>query len=124
MARIMEHNDKKSGMTPEEIQSTFAFLVIAGSETTATLLSAAVNKLLDRRDVLANLTKEIRGRFPEESEISLDGLASMPLLNAVLEESLRLCPPVPTILPRLVPEGGEAMCGVWIPGRVSPSLAC
>lgn len=118
MSHVIEHNDEK-GMTIEEIQATFMFLTTAGSETTATVLNGTLNYLTANPDKLAILAKEVRGSFAMEDEITLDALSGLPYLNAVISEALRLCPPVPIMLPRLVPQGGDTVCGMWMPAGVS-----
>lgn len=35
-------------------------------------------------------------------------------LNAVIEEGLRVAPPFPAGLPRVVPLGGDTVCGEWL----------
>ncbi|TAQ86122.1 hypothetical protein B7494_g5556 [Chlorociboria aeruginascens] len=121
MSHVIKYNDK-GGMTLGEIQATFMILTTAGSETTATALSGTVNYLSAYPAVLATLVKEVRGSFTEASKITSDALAGLPYLNAVLSEGLRLCPPIPIMLPRLVPEGGDTVCGLWMPGGTSVSL--
>ena len=119
---LMEYvikNNEKGGMTLPEIQSTFAFLANAGSETTATTLSGTVNYLTCCPDKLDALVEEVRGTFSEEEDIRLDQLEKLPYLNAVIYEGLRLCPPVPIILPRLAPQQGDEVSGTWLPGGVS-----
>ena len=117
---LMEYviKNNKAGMTIPEIESTFAFLANAGSETTATTLSGIVNHLISCPDKLALLAQELQGAFPSKDAITLDELEKLSYLNAVINEGLRLCPPVPTILPRLVPQGGESVSGVWLPKGV------
>lgn len=118
MSHVIKHNDEK-GMTVGEIQATFMVLTTAGSETTATTLSGTLNYLTAHPDKLAVLVEEVRGNFTEENEITLGALRDLPYLNAVISEGLRLCPPIPIMLPRLVPKGGDTVCGVWMPGGVS-----
>lgn len=118
MSHVIKSNNEKE-MTLGEIQATFMILTTAGSETTATVLSGTLNYLTAYPDKLAILIKEVRSSFASEGEITLDALSNLPYLNAVISEGLRLCPPVPIMLPRLVPEGGDAVCGVWMPGGVS-----
>ena len=40
---------------------------------------------------------------------------SLPYLDAVVKESLRLFTPIPMSLPRVVPAGGRTICGVALP---------
>jgi cytochrome P450 len=51
-------------------------------------------------------------------------LEQLPLLNAVILETLRLWPPAPSTLARVVPENGVTIGGCYIPAGVSfqPSL--
>ena len=118
MEYVITSNDK-AGMTIPEIQSTFAFLTNAGSETTATTLSGIVNYLISCSDKLDTLVQEIRQTFPKDDGITLSNLEKLPYLSAVIQEGLRLCPPVPTILPRLAPQQGDRVSETWLPGGVS-----
>lgn len=118
MSHVIKYNDEK-GMTLDEINVTFMVLTTAGSETTATMLNGTLNYLTAFPDKLALLVKEVRGSFAKENEITLDALRDLPFLNAIINEGLRLCPPVPIMLPRLVPKGGDTVCGMWMPGGVS-----
>lgn len=103
------------------IHGTFLSLAIAGSETTASSLSGITNYLVNNPEKLDILKMDIRRRFQNENEISLDSLRDLEYLNAVIKEGLRLCPPVPWVLPRRVPPGGHTVCGVWLPGNVRDS---
>ncbi|MCJ1251728.1 hypothetical protein MMC30_008965 [Trapelia coarctata] len=118
---ICRYNDEK-GMTIPEIEATFAVLVIAGSETTATVLSGITSYLLKSPESMRELETEICGAFKHEEEISVDRVTKLPFLNAVIEEGLRLCPPVPAILPRWVPPEGDFVCGEWLPGYTNVSI--
>jgi hypothetical protein len=105
-------------MSLKEIETTFNILIIAGSETTASALAGTTGYLVGNPMCLAMLVKEIRDAFEREDEICLSGLAKLPYLNAVIEEGLRMAPPVPSGLPRVVPNGGGMVCGEWLPGGV------
>jgi len=90
-------------------------LIIAGSETTATTVGALTYWLCRTPDVYAKLKDEVRGRFETSSEIN-SSAATFPYLTAVINEIMRLVPPIPFGSPRVVPEGGETIDGVMIPG--------
>lgn len=102
-----------------EINSTFMVLTTAGSETTATVLVGTLNYLVNCTDKLSLLAKEVRTTFESTDKMTREALKSLPYLNAVLNEGLRLCPPIPWILPRRVPVGGDTVCGMWLPAGVS-----
>lgn len=88
------------------INATFMILTTTGSETTATVLSGTLNCLVNNPDKLEILKREIRQRFPTQDGINLDTLRELDYLNACLNEGLRLCVPVPWILPKLIPPEG------------------
>lgn len=129
MGAVLRNNEKAGdgdGMTRAEIGSTFGILMIAGSETTATLLSGCLFLLLKNPDVLWKLQREVRGAFANEADISVTRVNSLPYLLAVLEESLRYYPPVPVALGRRTPPEGTTICGQWVPGGIAvgiPQLA-
>ena len=110
-------------MTREEIISNSGTLLIAGSETTATLLSGATFHLLANPKTLEKVQAEVRRAFKSESEITLPSVGNpnrLPYMDAVLTESLRIYPPVPAALPRMTGPGGEIIDGIFIP----PNVCC
>ncbi|KZL85141.1 cytochrome p450 [Colletotrichum incanum] len=116
----------KKGSEPlsqEEMYENAGILIIAGSETTATALSGATFLLTTNPDKLAKLNEEVRSSFSSEDEIDLLSTAKLEYLHAVLEESLRMYPPVPVALPRKTPPGGQEILGQWIPGNTTMGIA-
>ncbi|EAW10448.1 cytochrome P450 [Aspergillus clavatus NRRL 1] len=120
---ILRNKDDESRMSREEIDANAATFVLAGSETTAALLSGCTFNLLKNRRVYERLVSEVRDRFQDPAEISLSSIATLPYLNAVLEESLRIYPPIPAMLPRLVPEEGAMINGAYVPAGTSVSIS-
>lgn len=116
---IIKHSKDGMVLTPSEIDANAAVFVLAGSETTAALLSGCVYYLLRHRDKYIQLAREIRGAFDKSSDINLSAIAELPYLNAVLRETMRIYPPIPAMLPRIVPEGGAFISGQYVPGGVS-----
>ena len=111
--------DREIGMTIKEMESNAANLVLAGSETTATLLSGTVFQLLRNRHIMDKAVSEVRGAFTSEDEITIDSAANLPYLLTVLSEAMRIYPPVPTFGGRLVPAGGDTVDGKWLPQGTS-----
>jgi cytochrome P450 len=117
MSYVLRYNDEK-GMSRDEIQATFNLLMIAGSETTATLLAGCTYLLQKNPRVLKKLQAEIRNSFAADEEITMISVSHLAYLDAVIEESLRLYPPVPIALNRMTPPEGAEICGEWVPGNV------
>ena len=110
-------------MSLQEIETTFNILIIAGSETTASALAGTTGYLLNNPMCLATLIQEIRSNFVEENDINLASLGKLPYLSAVIEEGLRMAPPVPSGLPRVTPAEGAVVCGEWLPGGTDISFS-
>ncbi|CAG8045280.1 unnamed protein product [Penicillium salamii] len=116
---ILKHTKEGLTMSPEEMDANSAVFVLAGSETTAALLSGAIYLLTCNREKYERLIREIRGAFKEHTDIKLTALFDLPYLNAVLLESMRVYPPIPSMLPRIVPEGGAMINDRYVPAKVS-----
>ncbi|GKT65448.1 cytochrome P450 [Colletotrichum tofieldiae] len=109
-------------MSFAKLKANSSILIIGGSETTATLLSGATYYLLMNPDALAKLTDEIRSAFKDESEIDFQSVSNLPYLLACLDEALRLYPPVPIGLPRIVPQGGANIADHYVPEGTTVSI--
>ncbi|KFY72655.1 hypothetical protein V499_07239 [Pseudogymnoascus sp. VKM F-103] len=121
MTYILRHNDER-GMSIPEIEATANAIMIAGSETTATLLSGVTYHLLKNPETLKKLVGEIRGAFATEEEITLIGVGKLKYLLAVLDEGLRMYPPVPVGLPRNIPAEGAVINGKYVPPKTLVSV--
>lgn len=94
-------------------------LVIAGSETTATLLSGVTYYLLMNPDAMKKVVDEVRSAFTSQQEITFQGISKLSYLLACLEEALRIYPPVPGSFPRCTAAEEEFFDGKHIPKDVS-----
>jgi cytochrome P450 len=124
MSYIIDSNYSKSGegLSTEEIHANSYVLIIAGSETTATLLSGCLFLLMTHPEIYEKLVKEIRTSFKSESEITSAACANLKYLLAVLNEALRFYPPVPGALPRQVPHHGATVDGQPVPPGTAVSV--
>lgn len=119
-SHVLALNDER-GLSLPELEATAAIIILAGSESTSTMLTGTTNLLMRNPEKLAKLASEIRNTFQQETDITLDAVEQLPYLRAVFQESFRLLPPVPTQIPRIVPPEGDTICGHFLPGNVSPS---
>ncbi|SPO00330.1 related to cytochrome P450 CYP3/CYP5/CYP6/CYP9 subfamilies [Cephalotrichum gorgonifer] len=107
--------EEKGQMPMESVLSNAPVLVVAGSETTATLLSGATFYLSQHPRVYKLLVEEIRSAFQGPSEITVASTGGLKYLLAVLDEALRLYPPLVNNHTRLTPAGGAMIAGRWVP---------
>lgn len=106
------------GLSLAETENAIGDMMIAGSETVASTLAAVFYQLIKHPKILHIVTKEVREAFEDKMEMSMETVATLPLLNAVISEAMRLCPSLPMVLPRIVPEPGANICGYWLPTGV------
>lgn len=103
----------------DDEQKGLAFLfMVAGTETTSSAMSGIIYHLTQDPSVLARLSQEVRSAFSSVNDINLEVVARLPYTQAVISESLRMYPPIPSALPRVSPPGGVNVCGTYIPEGV------
>ncbi|HWY62482.1 MAG TPA: cytochrome P450 [Rhizomicrobium sp.] len=107
---MLSAEDPETGrrMTPENLVHNMQFFIVAGHETTALAISWALYLLANSPDQQDRARDEARGQLQGRVAEAGD-LAAMPFINQVLEEAMRLYPPV-GLLARHVLEHDE-LCG-------------
>jgi len=80
---------QQQSLTMEQIQANASLLILAGSETTATLLSGVTYFLLKQPDLFDKLSKEVRSSFRNSEEITLLSVSKLPYMLACISEALR-----------------------------------
>lgn len=82
-------------------------LIVAGSDTSSTTISATLYYLLHNADCLQRVAKEIHSAFDDIEDINTGAkLQACTYLRACIDEAMRMSPAVPGLLPRLVLPGG------------------
>lgn len=121
MDSMLKNRGQQDGINDKELISNANVLIVAGSETTATLLSGVTYWLLRTPEALAKVSNEVRSAFNSEDEIGfISASAKLPYMLACLEEALRRYPPVPTNVPRRTPRGSQIRInGLEMPAGVS-----
>jgi cytochrome P450 len=113
---LIEKKDEL-GLSDWELAGYANTLIMAGSETTATLFSGLTYYLCRNAEVYGRLKEEVRCRFKSADEITSHS-ATFPYLTAVINETFRIYPPVPIALPRVTPKGGAWVAGEFVPEGV------
>ncbi len=112
---LLGRADRKEGgtdsltLSDEAMASEAATMIVAGSDSTAATMTYAVWEVLRRPDLRRRLEDEVAGLQPG---FSAHDVESLPLLNNVLNETLRLYNPAGAPVERLAPKGG-AQVGSW-----------
>lgn len=115
MVEVLERAESHD-LPEDEIAENFSAIMLAGFHTTSHALCATIWLVLAHPDTHGALKDELRGAFSSADEVSLDVLAKLPYLNAVITEALRVYPPVPLGGARASP--GAFVDGVYVPAGV------
>ncbi|KAI8382929.1 cytochrome P450 [Blakeslea trispora] len=98
LATMVDLIDEETGkgFTVEELKEQCLTFLAAGHETTGVSLSWCLWLLARHQDIQDELREEVRTLFEDDNHVpSYDQINSLPLLNNVVRETLRLIPPVP-----------------------------
>jgi cytochrome P450 len=106
------------GLTQLECEAESLLALVAGSETTASVLRTSLLHLLASPPVYAKLKTVVRDtiRAGVSEPISLAQAQTIPYLRAVIFEGLRMRPGTTGLFSKVVPPEGDTACGVFIPG--------
>ena len=111
---VLAQAEKKDGtMTDEEVIIEAGSFIIAGTDTTSTTLTYLIYCVLSNPDLQKLLEDEVEWAEEPLTDASLEKL---PVLNAVVKETLRLYGAAPGPLLRVVPNGGATLAGYECPG--------
>ncbi|RAH55977.1 L-ornithine-N5-monooxygenase [Aspergillus piperis CBS 112811] len=104
----------------ELLRGDAQLVILAGSDTTATILVAAIYQLVQHPEQLQRLRDEVSPYITDPShEVLHEKIANLPHLNAIINETLRLHPPAAVSLQRKTPPEGITIEGVYIPGNMT-----
>ncbi|CAM9002633.1 unnamed protein product [Rhodiola kirilowii] len=120
--------DTGEDLTKTDINHLFQDLFVAGTDTTASTLEWAMCEVLRNPEILMKAKSELeqvtgKGKTIQDADISL-----LPYLQAIINETLRLHPATPLLLPRktmepvelsgfMIPKGAQVMVNAWAIGR-------
>ncbi|EUC44426.1 hypothetical protein COCMIDRAFT_98257 [Bipolaris oryzae ATCC 44560] len=115
------NGSKPSGAELKVLQGDTQLIVVAGSDTTATTLASLFYELVQNPKHIDLIRQEIAPHMGPNGDIVHQPLQYLEHLNAVIDETLRLHPPVGTGLQRKTPPGGIEIGGTFIPGNTTVS---
>lgn len=96
LARLVRMRDEQGGMSEQMLADEAITMLLAGHETTALTIMFAVYLLSRHPQVARSLRAELHGRLSGRTVRHAD-LGRLPLLTAVVKETLRLYPAAPML---------------------------
>jgi len=116
MANYLLQNKGDDEFTQKEFEGNALTLLFAGADTTATVMIFGSYLLCKNPAVMERVQEEVRGRFGSSGEISSTNVNELKYMIAVLTEIMRLYPPGPTALNRIiVSKAGQMVAGRHVP---------
>ncbi|KAK2054550.1 cytochrome P450 [Colletotrichum caudatum] len=91
-------------------------ITVAGSDTVAATLTSLFFELAQKPGIYSRLREEIDDFFLQNEKPEHLTLSKLPYLQACIDETLRLHPPVPSGVQRMTPPEGMDIDGTFIPG--------
>ncbi|KAD6119211.1 hypothetical protein E3N88_10482 [Mikania micrantha] len=82
------------------IKSTCLSILQGGTDATGVTLTWAFALLVNHPDVLKKLQDELDEQVGKDKQVDVSDIKNLPFLQAVIKETLRLCPPGPLLVPR------------------------
>jgi cytochrome P450 len=118
-----EEDENGSKLTPEQLHAECLTAVVAGSDTTASVIACAWYLLVRNPCTYSRLRTEIGALFPNsEAPADTTRLAQAPYLNAVMNEAMRLFPPGLSGLQRIAPPDGLVILDNYVPAGTTISV--
>ncbi|KAI9727248.1 MAG: hypothetical protein M1828_006867 [Chrysothrix sp. TS-e1954] len=88
--------------------------ILSGMEGMPGFVCSSLYYLLKDPKYYRDASSRIRSRFHHASMINADSAQNIPLLRAIIQETLRISPPFVGISTRRVPCGGSTICGKYV----------
>jgi cytochrome P450 len=109
----------RHGLNQEEASGEALLQVVAGSDTSAATIRVVLLNLMSAPLIYQRLQSEIDSATANgkiSSPITDAEAKKLPYLQAVIKEGLRITPPATGLFPKTVPEGGDVLNGIFVPG--------
>lgn len=107
------------GLDQTECEVEGLFMVVAGTESTASAIRSVLVHTMSTPAVYSQLKAEIatavRSGAASSPVIKNEEAVRLPVLQAVIYEGLRMRPPLLGLLPKVVPAGGDTLAGHHVP---------
>ncbi|MBK8254900.1 MAG: cytochrome P450 [Polyangiaceae bacterium] len=124
---LAARDEEDKGMTDQELRDELVTLLVAGHETTATMLCWAFDLILSHPDVYTKLLEELQSAGGAHADLT--AINRLPYLDATIKEVLRFRPVIPAVGRRLkqpvqigeyeIPAGEMLVPVIWLTQHAS-----
>ncbi|KAL5473747.1 hypothetical protein EMCRGX_G028291 [Ephydatia muelleri] len=114
LTQILQSSIADKSVDMETLVDDFVTFYIAGQETTANTLSFAIILIQQHSEVLDSLLSEITDVIGDRKEVTADDLDKLKYTEQVIQEVLRMYPPVNAVT-KESPKGGVTLCSYYVP---------
>ncbi|KAL7595549.1 hypothetical protein Lser_V15G29261 [Lactuca serriola] len=123
LLELMDQKDAAS-ISITQIKALLLDIMVAGSETTTTLIEWAMAEIMQNDDIMKKVQQELEEIVGLDNIVEESHLPKLQYLDAIIKETFRLHPVVPLILPRspsqdcivggyTIPKGCTVLLNVW-----------
>lgn len=106
-------------LSNDDLNAELLMMMVAAPDTTSALICSVVNQVLQHPDVHKKLVLEITAATDagelDQPVATFTQIKNLPFFAACIQESARLFPSIPVLLPRRVSKGGLVLKGFFIP---------
>ncbi|CAI9290235.1 unnamed protein product [Lactuca saligna] len=117
----LEEQKDETSISITQIKAFLLDIMVAGTETTTTLIEWAMAEIMQNHDIMKRIQKELADVVGLDNIVEESHLPKLQYLDATIKETFRLHPIVPLILPRS-PSQDCIVGGYTIPKRCTVFL--
>jgi cytochrome P450 len=107
-----------SDLPDPEIEVEIFGMTFAAVDTTSTVMTYIMYEMSCHTDWQDKLRSELLAANLDDKGYKVSELNELPILAAVINETMRLHPPAAAGIPRITPPEGATIDGLFVPGNV------
>lgn len=120
---IFQHLISTNLFDENDLRADSSLFIAAGSDAVRLTIAATIFYWLKYPAIFEKAVEEIRSCVSSAEQITASRLSSLRYLRACVDESLRLCPPKASSLPREVMKGGITIDDIHVPEGMTVGIS-
>jgi len=114
---------QSNSISDNDLNAELLMMMVAAPDTTSALICSVVNQVLQHPDIHKRLVSELTAATAagnlDHPVATFAQTKSLPFMTACIQESARLFPSIPVLIPRRVSQGGMVLKGYFIPEKTA-----